>query len=255
MALGFPAVAHADEAGLALMEASHRAYYYAGDGGKARVGMVLTDKKGRTRNREFWMLRRDVEDMGDQRYYTYFLQPADVARTAFLVHKKSEGNDDRWLYVPALDLVKRLAADDRHSSFVGSDFTYEDVSGRLPSLDEHEILGKETMGERAVTRVRSTPKDPKTAAYAYRVSWVDDATKLPLREDYFAKHDETVRRFEAGKIETVDGFPTIVERKMANLDTGHMTTIVFTEVSYTPPLEAKDYNERLLKNPPAEFTR
>lgn len=255
LAIAWPSAGHADETAHALMVASHQAYYYAGDGGSARVTMVLTDKQGRARNRVFWMLRRDIEDMGDQRYFTFFVQPADVARMAFLVHKKAEGQDDRWLYVPAIDLVKRIAADDRRTSFVGSDFTYEDVSGRLPALDEHEILGPETVSDRPATRVRSTPKDPKTADYAHRITWVDDATKLPLREDYVDKKGETVRRYTTGKIETVDSFPTAVERTMANLRTGHSTTISFADVTYTPPLEAKDYNERLLKSPPAAYTR
>lgn len=245
----------ADEAAEQLMNESHQAYYYAADGGSARVSMVLTDKKGRTREREFWMLRRDVEDMGDQRYYTYFIKPGDVSRTAFLVHKKAEGNDDRWLYVPALDLVKRIAADDRRTSFVGSDFTYEDVSGRLPVLDNHEIIGADTALGRNATKVKSTPKDPKTAEYAYRLTWVDDATKIPLREEYYDKTGEKIRVFEVGKIETIDDVPTAVERTMSDLKGNHTTTISFTDISYAAPLEADKFNERLLKNAPSEFTR
>lgn len=247
--------AAAGDDGLALMIESHQAYYYAGDGGRARVSMVMTDKKGRTREREFWMLRRDVEDMGDQRYYTYFLKPADVQRTAFLVHKKAAGNDDRWLYVPALDLVKRIAADDRRTSFVGSDFTYEDVSGRLPGLDSHEIVGQDTVQGRAATKVKSTPKDPKTADYDHRFSWIGDESKLPLREEYVNKKGETVRRFEIGKIEDIEGIPTATVRIMTDLAKEQNTTITFGEVTYTLELKADDFNERLLKNPPAAYTR
>ncbi|HUU46871.1 MAG TPA: outer membrane lipoprotein-sorting protein [Acidobacteriota bacterium] len=248
-------LAWADDAAEALMNESHQAYYYAADGGSARVTMVLTDKKGRTRNREFWMLRRDVEDMGDQRYYTYFIKPADISRTAFLVHKNAAGNDDRWLYMPSLDLVKRIAADDRRTSFVGSDFTYEDVSGRLPILDTHEIIGADTALGRSATKVKSTPKDPKTADYAYRVTWVDDATKLSLREEYYDKNDVEVRLFEVGKIETIDGIPTAVERTMSDLKGNHSTTISFAEISYAAPLDADEFNERLLRNAPSAYTR
>lgn len=248
-------IASADVGALDIMEQSHRAYYYAADGGAARVSMTLTDSKGRTREREFWILRRDVEDMGDQRYFTYFIKPGDVARTAFLVHKKPQANDDRWLYVPALDLVKRIAADDRRSSFVGSDFTYEDISGRLPSLDDHEILGSDDLDGRAATKVRSSPKDEKTADYAYRITWVDDATKLPLQEEYFDDKDVVVRRFVASKIETLDGIPTATERTMTNVKKKHTTTIRFAEVSYEAPLDADKFNERLLKNPPAAYRR
>jgi hypothetical protein len=171
------------------------------------------------------------------------------------VHKKAEGNDDRWLYVPALDLVRRIAADDRRSQFVGSDFTYEDVSGRLPSLDDHEILGADSVMGRAATKVKSTPKDKKTADYMYRISWIDDETKLPLKEEYFDKKDELVRRFEVGKIDVIDEVPTAVERTMHDLKGKRNTTITFADVSYEIDLKPDDFSERLLKNPPAEYTR
>lgn len=238
-----------------LMTQSHLAYYYAGDGGQARVSMSITDPKGRTREREFWIVRRDVEDLGDQRYFTYFLKPGDVARMAFLVHKKAEANDDRWLYVPSLDLVKRIAADDRHTSFVGSDFTYEDISGRLPSLDNHEMGEVDTVNGRTAAKVKSTPKDAKTADYAFRVSWIDQESKLPLREDYYDAKGEVVRRFTAGAIETIEGIPTATARTMTNTKDGRNTVIRFAEVTYKSDLKPEDFNERLLKSPPAAYTR
>jgi len=246
------AAAAGDPAALELMNEMHKSYYYAGDGGSAKVTMVLTDKKGRTREREFWMLRTDIEDMGDQNYYTYFVMPADVRKTGFLVHKKAEGNDDRWLYVPSVDLVKRIAADDRRASFVGSDFTYEDVSGRLPKLDDHEFLATEEVDGKPLTVVKSIPKDPKTADYAWRKTWIDPETRLPVKEEYYNEKDEAMRRFEVGKVLTIEGFPTAVERTMTDLEKDHSTTISFNEVTYEVALEPDEYTERILKNPPPQ---
>ncbi|MCP4633444.1 MAG: outer membrane lipoprotein-sorting protein, partial [candidate division Zixibacteria bacterium] len=113
-----------------IMKKSHMAYYYAGDDGLSDVNMTLISKKGKERVREFVMLRLDTEDGGDQKYYTYFKKPSDVSRLTFMVHKSFDGNDARWIYVPSIDLVKPISADDKNSSFVGSDFSYEDVSGR-----------------------------------------------------------------------------------------------------------------------------
>ncbi|MHC4792257.1 MAG: outer membrane lipoprotein-sorting protein, partial [Planctomycetota bacterium] len=78
--------------------------YYQGKDGKAKVQMTTTDKKGRTRLHEFIILRKDIKDGGDQKYYVYFLKPADVRKTVFMVHKHAdiEKDDDRWLYLPAL---------------------------------------------------------------------------------------------------------------------------------------------------------
>lgn len=253
MVLGLAAgTAHAgDPAALELMNEAHKNYYYAGDGGSAKVTMVLTDKKGRTRERQFWMLRTDIEDMGDQNYYTYFTKPADVQKTGFLVHKHADGDDSRWLYVPAVDLVKRIAADDRRSSFVGSDFTYEDVSGRLPKLDDHEFMAGEELNGKTMTMLKSTPLDAKGADYVWRKTWIDPETHLPMQEEYYNDKGEAIRRFVVGKVVTIEGFPTAVERTMTDLAKGHSTTISFDEVSYVVTLRPDDYTERILKNPPA----
>jgi hypothetical protein len=238
------------DSALALMNEVHKNYYYADDGGKARVGMVLTDKKGRTREREFWMLRTDVEDMGDQRYYTYFTKPADVRGTGFMVHKHADGDDSRWLYVPSVDLVRRIAADDRRSSFVGSDFTYEDVSGRIPTLDNHTMLEPEVLGDKEMLVVRSIPVDAGTADYSWRKTWIDADFRLPVQEEYYDDKDEVVRRFIVDKIEIIDDNATATQRTMLDVKKEHRTTITFTEVTYGVDLEADDYSERLLKNPP-----
>ena len=237
-----------------IMTEAHKAYYYAGDGGQARVTMVLTDKQGRSREREFWMLRRDIADLGDQNYYTYFITPADVRKTGFLVHKHADGNDDRWLYVPALDLVKRIAADDRSGSFVGSDFSYEDVSGRLPVLDHHELLGEETVMDRTAWKIRSTPRDAKTASWDSKLTWVCRESMLPLKEEY-VKKDKLVKVFEVGAIEVIDGIPTATLRTRKDLKRGKQSSIRFDEISYQIGLAAEDFSERLLKNPPREYTR
>lgn len=98
--------------------------YYQGDDGKATVKMTIRDKQGNTREREFNILRKDVTDGGDQNYFVYFQRPADVRRMVYMVYKHADVNrdDDRWLYMPAYDLIKRIAAGDKRTSFVGSDF-------------------------------------------------------------------------------------------------------------------------------------
>ena len=82
--------------------------------------MTITDKRGKTRERRFTMLRRDDAEGGDQKYFVYFQRPRDVQRMTFLVWKNPLADDSRWIYVPSLDLVKAIAASDKRSSFVGT---------------------------------------------------------------------------------------------------------------------------------------
>lgn len=234
-----------------IMEKSHLAYFYAGDDGKSEVKMTLVDKKGKERVREFTMLRLDVEEGGEQRYYTYFSAPSDVSRTTFMVIKKVPGDDDRWIYVPALDLVRRLSANDANSSFVGSDFTYEDVSGRHWLDDEHSLVGEDELEGTKVWVVESTPKEKSN--WTRRVSYIAQDSYLPLKEEYFDKKDKLFRQFTADKIEVVDDIPTVTVRTMTNLEKNQHTTVEFAVIEYNVGVSKDIFQERYLKNPPREY--
>jgi outer membrane lipoprotein-sorting protein len=99
----------------------------------------------------------------------------------FMVHKKLSGDDDRWLYLPALDLVKRIAASDKRTSFVGSDYFYEDVSGRSIDADTHQLL--KTTDNYYV--VRNTPKDAGSVEFAHYDMYIHKQTFLPVQIEFF----------------------------------------------------------------------
>ena len=143
-----------------IINKANQTAYYQGNDGRASVSMTITDNQGREREREFTILRWDQPgDKGDQKFYIYFQRPADVNKMVFMVWKHVDKDDDRWLYLPALDLVKRISATEKRTSFVGSDFFYEDVSGRNLDEDTHELV--ETSKNFYV--LKNTPKIPKLA--------------------------------------------------------------------------------------------
>lgn len=237
-----------------IMKNSHLAYYYAADDGQAEVTMTLIDKKGKERNREFSMLRLDLEEGGNQKYYTYFKKPSDVSRLTFMVHKASGGNDQRWIYVPAVDLVKPISADDKNSSFVGSDFSYEDVSGRHWTEDNHTLVEETDLDGKAAFVIESVPKE-SYKGFARKVSYIDKANHLPLKEEYYDKKDNLVRVFTAEKIEEIDGVPTITIRSIQNVKKGSKTVVDFTKITYNVGIEDDIFTERYLKTPPRKFIK
>ena len=237
-----------------IMKQSHLAYYYAGDDGVAEVTMRLVDKKGKERDREFVMLRLDVEEGGNQKYYTYFQKPTDVRRMTFMVHKTAEGNDKRWIYVPAVDLVRPISADDKNSSFVNSDFTYEDVSGRHWSEDNHTLKGDGEVNGTACYVVESVPKEPYDG-FARKVTYIDKANMLPLKEEYFNDKDEQIREFTAEKVEEIEGNPTVTLRLMKDLKKNTHTYVEFSSIDYDTGLKEDIFTERYLKNPPRQYIK
>ena len=239
-----------------VMKKSQAAFLYPGHDFKARVLMKLITKEGKERIREMTMLRKNYSEIGgDQKYFIYFFQPADVKDMALMVYKYPAKDDDRWLFVPAIDLVRRIAASDARSSFVGSDFTYEEVSGRDIPADTHTLLREEKLGDRDCYVVESVPKEP--IDYVKRISWIDKGTFLPLKEEYYDVQKELTRVFTADKIDEVAGaegkerktFPTVTKRTMKNLKTGHRTEVTFTSASYNIGLPDSIFTERYLRKP------
>ncbi len=244
-----------------IMARSQRAFHYAGSDAKGRITMELIDRDGDKRVRELTMLRRNQEEDGEQKYFIYFHEPGDVRRLTFMVWKYPEREDERWIFVPAVDLIRRIAAEDKYSSFVGSDFSYEDVSGRDVAEDTHTLLREETLGERQAFVIESVPRAP--AAFSKRVSWIDQETFLPLKEEYYDAQNELHRVFTADRIEDIAAgegedrrvYPTVMKRTMRNVQTGHRTEVTVNAVTYDLGLKDADFSERRMRRPPRDWIR
>ena len=236
-----------------LMKQAHLNMYYPGEDGKARVEMTITDRNGRTRERLFVILRKDFEEGGEQRYYVYFYEPNDVRRTTFMAWKNPDGDDSRWIYVPSLDLVKPISANDKKSSFVGSDFAYEDVSGRHWSEDDHKLLGEEKVGDWNCYKIESTPKEKDY--FARKLTWIDKDSMLVVGEEYYDKRGKELKVLEIEKIETIEGYPTATVRRMSTPRKQNVTEIRFDEIDYDTGVEDNIFSERYLKSPPREYIK
>ena len=234
-----------------IIDKSNLAAYYAGDDGKANVSMTIIDSQGRKRNREFVILRKDTADGGGQKFYVYFKKPSDVLKMVFMVHKYIEKDDDRWLYLPALDLVKRIAASDKRTSFVGSHFFYEDVSGRSVTEDRHELI--EVTDTFYV--IKNTPKDPGSVEFASYTVWVDKKTFVPMKAEYVNKQGEKYRIVEALEVKDIQGFPTVIKARVQELETGGETISEFQNITYNIGLKDQVFTERYLRKPPREARR
>ena len=246
-----PGVASAKPSASEIARRSLDAFYYQADDMRVRLSMKLINSNGKTRRREMTMLRKDFGGAGDQRYFVFFHGPADVKGMTFMVWKDPKKEDDRWIFMPAIKLVRRIAANDSRSSFVGSDFTYEDVSGRDLGDETHTLLRTEKLGGRPSFVLESRPKG--SADYARRVSWIDSERWLPLREEYYDARNKKVRVFSAQEVKQVGGHWTVTRRTMKNLQTGHRTEVTFSKVSYDVGLEKDLFSERYLRRPPRRW--
>jgi hypothetical protein len=248
----FPGTAQATDAPAVeeIVRQANLAAFYAGDDGRAETRMTIVDRQGREQVRQFTILRRDVTEGGDQQFLVLFSYPADVRKTVFMVHKHVEGaDDDRWLYLPDLDLVKRIAAGDKRTSFAGSHFLYEDVSGRELDEDEHTLV--EITDTHYV--VRNLPKNPGSVEFAEYTVWIDKGNMMPVRTEYKGANGEVFRRVEALEIQEIDGHPTATKMKVSDLQREAHTINEMRFIRYDIGLPEEIFSERSLRNPPRQW--
>jgi hypothetical protein len=234
-----------------IIKRTNLATYYQGQDGRSRVKMTIVDSQGRTRIRELTILRRDNADGGEQKFYMYFRSPADVAKMTFLVHKHPGADDDRWLYLPSLDLEKRVAGADKRTSFAGSDFFYEDVSGRSPDEDHH-VLVKTTSNYYVL---KHTPKRPDAVEFSHYIMHVHKKSFLPTKVEFFDKAGALERVMAALEVKTIQGYPTVVKASMEDKKRGSTTLLEFSGVQYDLGLPEKVFRKRSLRRPPMKYLR
>jgi len=234
-----------------IVNKANLASYYTGDDGRADVSMTITDKQNRVRKREFVILRKDKKNGGEQLFFVYFKKPSDVRKMVFMVHKHVDRDDDRWLYLPALDLVRRIAASDKRTSFVGSNYLYEDVSGRRIDEDSHEFI-EETEDFYVVKNV---PKNPDSVKFSSYTVWIDTTTFLPMKTVYLDKNGRKYRIVEALEVQVFDGMPTVTISKATDLAAGSSTLAEFKAIRYNIGLGENIFTERYLRRPPREVRK
>ena len=165
---------------------------------------------------------------------------------------RAEGKEgSRWMWLPALNLKRSIAPGDKRTSFVGSDFVYEDVFDRSLKEDTHELI--ETTDTQYV--VKNTPTKPGDVEFSYYIVQIDKETFLPRKAEYFARNGKLYRTVEATKVETIQGFPTVTESVVKDLNTGGSTVSRFSNIEYNIGFKENIFTERFLRRPPREVTR
>lgn len=196
-----------------------------GDTRYATIEMTLIQKSGhkRVRKLESWAM-----DLGrDTKKIMFFTYPGDVKGTGFLTwdYDNSAKTDDKWLYLPAMKKTRRISGKSSKTDyFMGSDFTYNDMSTRSVDEEQHKLLREETLGGHKCWVVQSIPND-KDEIYARRVTWIRQDCLMAVKGEYYDKLNKLHRRLTISNIEKVQGFWTMHLMQMENVQTGHKTVI------------------------------
>ena len=150
---------------------------------RSQVIMSLQDKSGAKEDRQIIEYGKEAD--GKTYVVMDFKGPANVKDTRFLQITNDNGPDDKFIYLPSLKSVRRVNSSEGSKSFMGSDATYDDLSTRNVSEDDHQYLREESITVESGKAydcyvIKEVPLDKKGTQYNYRMVWADLQNQLSL---------------------------------------------------------------------------
>jgi len=199
-----------------------------------RSRMVIYAKDGSTSERLVDQYSKDGPN--GTRAVIVFQQPASVAGTRFLT-MQNPGGDDRWIFLPSLGKVRRIAASEGSGSFMGTDFSYDDVSSasRGVDLDTHTVLREEKLNDAACYVIQSVPKN-SSYQYSKMIQWIQKDTLITAKIELYDKRNALVKTAEMSGIKDIQGRLTATVTKMTTHSAGTYTVITNEITKYNDPI-------------------
>jgi hypothetical protein len=213
---------------------------------RSRMELV---EKGRTPRIRELVAYRQKRSGGESAHLIRFLEPTDVAGTGLLSVDKADGSNEQWLYLPALDRVRRIASDRKGGRFVGSELYYEDLQDRHSGRDRHRLVGRDVADGVPCELLESVPLDKADSVYLKRVSCVDRSTALAMWVDYYEKdEDKPSKRWLLVAKKRHKAYWTVTNSRMIDLASGRETRMVVEEAIYDRKLPAKLFTSQALSD-------
>ena len=235
----------AEETGLSIAtEARERQKGF--DNFTSNLRMILRNKRGQESERELRLRVIEVEGEGDRTMFV-FDRPRDVKGTAFLVHAHKEGPDDQWLYLPALKRVKRISSSKQSGSFMGSEFSYEDMGAVEVEKYTHRYLRDEPCGDLECAVLERVPLS-RDSGYSRQLVWLDRDELRTMQVQFFDRRDEHLKTM------LVEDYNKYLDRfwrgstvSMTNHLTGKSTVLLWSDFEFGTDMDAGDFTKTALK--------
>ncbi|MCL6614404.1 MAG: outer membrane lipoprotein-sorting protein [Firmicutes bacterium] len=209
----------------------------------AELEMRIVNKTGLERVRQLTMASKRGAD-GTRKVLLRFLAPADVKGTGFLSLSRASGEDESWLYLPALGKPRRIASEERSSSFMGSDFSYADIG--LLKIDDyrHTLLRTERLGDEEVYVVESVPVSDeirRADGFARKIWWIRKETFTVAKAEFLDNAGKVIKVLTGSEVIDLGGGAWLASRmEMRNLTSGSRTVITFKNIKVNTGV-ADDY--------------
>ncbi|MDA3851773.1 MAG: outer membrane lipoprotein-sorting protein [Spirochaetaceae bacterium] len=225
----------ADERGVEIMTQVEKRLESPAE--KSDLTMTITDRRGRERQRELALY--NLKEGEEEYSLMFFTSPADVAGVGFLTRDEEGQESNQWLYMASLGRTRRIASSSKDDSFMGSDFSYEDLEPRDVEDDQHEFLREELVDGVLCWVVESIPR--RESSYSRRVCWVDSESLILRRVDFYDHNDELLKQLIASDIQQIQGYWMALAMEMTNLQRDQSTLLLWQNVEFPQDLQQDQF--------------
>jgi hypothetical protein len=223
-----------------------------GRDGRVEMTMRLYDRQGRVRERSLIVSSLRGNATSGDRTLVRFLSPGDIKGTGLLVWEHEGAEDERFLYLPALGRVRRIAGDEKQESFVGSDLSYEDIGGRditeytYAFADRHAAWQAPDGRSYPAWKLETRARDTQTK-YPRGVSTVLKDNFVAVAGEVFNRRNEREKQYQVRRLERIDGVWTVMDLVMTNELQKTRTELVVKSAKYNVGLSEADFSRRALE--------
>jgi hypothetical protein len=212
---------------------------------KSDMTMRLINKKGKERKRKIRVIRK-----GEERQIMWFLEPADVKGTSFLKIEKEGSFDDMRLYLPAFKKVRRITSSAKSDKFMGSDFTYEDMTTREIEDYTYKLFGDSTIDNMDCYSIESSPKEKTDTDYGRVISWVWKDEFIVVYEKMFDKKGRMLKIKKVSDFKVIKDYQVFHRIEIENVKKKHRTVLEMDNISLDTGVKSSLFHERNLKRIP-----
>ncbi len=202
----------------------------------SKTTMRLIAKNSSERIRESFICSKLQPNGHDMQRLIRFTSPADISGTNVLIHEHMGGSDDIWTYLPSMKKVRRLLSSGRKESFIGTDFSYADITTPKAHENDHALLREEVLNGVPCFVIESVPKDEevrKGTGYSKTITWIRRDNFVRVKAELFDLSGAPFKVMQVHSVKEVDkqrGRWLMEKVEMQNLQSGHSTIITFNDI-------------------------
>lgn len=212
----------------------------------ATLTMTITAASGHSLTREMQIWTTGGEGDADANQLIKFLSPADVRGSGFMSVAAAGGGTESFIFLPALDRVRRVAGGQQQDAFFGSDFSYEDITGLTGDVEGDFTYNLLETKAGPTYVVEGVPTDTAETSYERVVYEVDEALLLPTRIEFY-RGGELYKLMTISQMVEQDGFRLPTEIRMETVAAGSFTTLVQTGFQLDTEIPDDVFTERFLR--------